>query len=87
MIIFGVFGYLTQKFGFEGAPFLLGIILGPKLETAFRQSFLYGDPFIFFKRPISVVLIIASLFFLLIALFPKIAQKRKELETPQEEKL
>ena len=52
MIIFGVFGYLMQKFGFEGAPFLLAMVLGPMMEANYRRSFVYGDPLIFFKRPI-----------------------------------
>jgi putative tricarboxylic transport membrane protein len=80
MVGFGVFGYLMRKFGFEGAPFLLAIVLGPMLEVSFRQSLLTGDPFIFFKRPISAVLIAISLFMLISPIFPKIAQKRKKME-------
>ena len=80
MIVFGVFGYLTRKFGFEGAPFLLAMVLGPMLENALRQSLVYGDPIIFFKRPISAVLLTINLFMLILAIFPKIARKRKELE-------
>jgi putative tricarboxylic transport membrane protein len=52
MLIFGVFGYLMRKFEFEGAPFLLAMVLGPMMEIAFRQSLIYGDPLIFFKSPI-----------------------------------
>jgi putative tricarboxylic transport membrane protein len=33
MVIFGVLGYLMRKFGFEGAPFLLALVLGPMLEV------------------------------------------------------
>ena len=33
MLIFGFFGYLMRKFGFEGAPFLLALVLGPMLEV------------------------------------------------------
>jgi putative tricarboxylic transport membrane protein len=80
MIVFGVFGYLTRKFGFEGAPFLLALVLGPMLENALRQSLVYGDPLIFFKHPISAVLLTINIFLLMMAIFPKIARKRKELE-------
>ena len=87
MIIFGVFGYLVQKFGFEGAPFLLAMVLGPMMEANYRRSFVYGDPLIFFKRPISGFFLAASLFLLVTALFPKIMGKRKKLEVFKEEEL
>jgi putative tricarboxylic transport membrane protein len=79
MVGFGVFGYLMRKFGFEGAPFLLAMVLGPMLELSFRQSLLYGDPLIFFKRPISGVLLVISILLLITPLFPKIFRKREEL--------
>jgi putative tricarboxylic transport membrane protein len=76
---FGVFGYLMRKFNYEGAPFLLAMVLGPLLETAFRQSMLYGDPFILFKRPISMVLLIIGLFLIVSPIFSGIAQRRRKL--------
>jgi TctA family transporter len=48
-------------------------------ETAFRQSMLYGDPFILFKRPISMVLLIVALFLIISPIFSGIAQRRKRL--------
>lgn len=78
MVIFGVFGYLIRKFGFEAAPFLLGMVLGPLMEVAFRQSLLYGDPFIFFKHPISAFLLVVSLVLLISAGFSQIAQRKKK---------
>jgi putative tricarboxylic transport membrane protein len=85
MIIFGVFGYLIRKFGFEGAPFLLAMVLGPMMEIAFRQSLIYGDPFVFFKRPISATLLIIALFLLITPLFSMITRKRKQLREVLEE--
>jgi putative tricarboxylic transport membrane protein len=85
MIGFGLFGYMMRKFGFEGAPFLLAIVLGPMLELAFRQSLFSGDMLIFFKRPISLSLLAISLFMLLSPLFPAISRKRKSLEKVLEE--
>ena len=79
MIIFGIIGYLMRKFDFEGAPFLLGMILGPLVETNFRQALLYGDPFIFFKRPFSAILLTVSLFLIATSVFSGAAQKRKEI--------
>ena len=85
MVIFGVFGYFIRKFGFEGAPFLLAMVLGPMMEIAFRQSLIYGDSLIFFKRPISAALLIISFFLLITPLFSKITRKRKELSEVLEE--
>jgi len=80
MVIFGVFGYLMRKFEFEGAPFLLAMVLGPMMEIAFRQSLIYGDPLIFLKRPICAVLLIVTLLLLITTLSPKIVRKLKKME-------
>ncbi len=54
-VIFGIAGYLMQKFGFEAAPLALAFVLGPMLETALRESLqISGGSFaILFTRPIS----------------------------------
>ncbi len=85
MVVFGIFGYLIRKFNYEGAPFLLAMVLGPMLETAFRQSMLYGDPLILFKRPISMVLLVVGLFLIISPIFSGIARRRKRLEQVLEE--
>ena len=58
MTIFGVVGYLMKKFHYEGAPLILGLVLGPLMENAFRRSLVMskGSFSIFFQRPISMVL-------------------------------
>ena len=45
MLGFGVLGYVLRGWAYEGAPLLLGLVLGPKLEVAFRQSVMisHGD--------------------------------------------
>ncbi|MFB3883881.1 MAG: tripartite tricarboxylate transporter permease [Thermodesulfobacteriota bacterium] len=85
MILFGIFGYFTRKFEFEGAPFLLGMVLGPIIEMHFRQSLLYGDPLIFFKRSISVVFLSISLFLLITGFFRTFKKKREQLQRALEE--
>lgn len=57
MVLFGIVGYLMQKFGFEPAPLALAYVLSPMLEVALRQSLsISGGSFgIFFTRPISGV--------------------------------
>jgi putative tricarboxylic transport membrane protein len=68
MLLFGGLGFLLRKLDYEGAPLLLALVLGPKLEVAFRQSLMisHGDFDIFINRPISMGLLAATLIFLLI---------------------
>jgi putative tricarboxylic transport membrane protein len=67
MIIFGIVGYLFEKFHYERAPLMLAFVLGPILEYNLRQSLLMsqGSFLIFLERPISAVTaILAILFFI-----------------------
>jgi putative tricarboxylic transport membrane protein len=56
-VIFGVIGYLMKKFSYEGAPLVLGLVLGPLMENALRRSLIMskGSLAIFFQRPLSLV--------------------------------
>lgn len=56
LLLFGIIGYLMRKFKFEPGPLVLAFVLGPILETSFRQSLIMsnGDASIFLTRPISV---------------------------------
>ncbi|MFC1817023.1 tripartite tricarboxylate transporter permease [Thermodesulfobacteriota bacterium] len=67
MLVMGMVGYVLSKLRFDASPLVIGLILGPLLESSFRES-LYlsrGDPLIFFQRPISV-LFIGALFLVLL---------------------
>ena len=49
---------------FEPAPLLIGLVLGPLLETYLRRSLIvsHGNVLVFFERPISaVVLVLAAI--------------------------
>jgi putative tricarboxylic transport membrane protein len=63
MLIFGFIGYLMRKFEYEGAPFLLALVLGPLMENNLRESLLIskGSFSIFFNRPISAVILACAL--------------------------
>jgi len=63
MLLFGLVGYLFRKFDYEGAPLILGFVLGPMLELNLRQSLLLskGSFQIFFTRPISAVALILAI--------------------------
>jgi putative tricarboxylic transport membrane protein len=66
-IIFGMVGYLMRKFAYEPAPLVLGLVIGPLLETAIRRSMIMsrGSFAIFFSRPIAAVFIGLALLMLL----------------------
>jgi putative tricarboxylic transport membrane protein len=63
MIFFGIVAYLMRKFGFEPAPFVMGLVLSPIFENSFRESLVLSDGsfMTFITRPISSILVIAGL--------------------------
>ena len=63
MVVFGVIGYLFERFRFPIAPLVLGVILGPLAETNFMTTMIsYGNDWtIFFTRPISGVIMAIAL--------------------------
>jgi len=54
----GVFGYIVRKLDFPIAPLAIGFVLGPLLETSFRQSIMVsqGSVATFFASPIALSL-------------------------------
>jgi len=79
MWIFGVIGYVMRKTGFPLAPVVIGRVLGPIIEPAFKRSLIISDGSIgiFFTRPISLFIIIAVVAILLRPLFRKKEVKAK----------
>jgi putative tricarboxylic transport membrane protein len=77
MLLFGALGFLMRKWAYEGAPLLLALVLGPRLEVAFRQSLMisHGDFGVFINRPISMVFLLATALFLIIPLIRMIFKK------------
>jgi putative tricarboxylic transport membrane protein len=67
MIVFGVVGYLMKRFAYEPTPMVLGLVIGPLLETAIRRSMIMskGHIGIFFQRPIAAFFMGAALLMLL----------------------
>jgi putative tricarboxylic transport membrane protein len=81
MLIFGIVGFLFRRVGFEGAPFILAMVLGPIMETSLRQSLLIsrGNFSIFFTRPICAVLMVLTAAFLI---SPLVTGKNKATKLP-----
>jgi len=77
MIIFGILSFFLKHLDYEPAPFVLALVLGPMMETAFRQSLLLskGSPEIFLTRPISGILMGGAFMMLVLPLF-KSARRR-----------
>ncbi len=71
--IFGVAGYFMKRYEFEGAPLILGLVLGPMFETALRRSLVLsgGTLAIFFTRPLSAVFLLIAVVLLISPLFAK----------------
>lgn len=77
---FGLIGYVWSKLRCEGAPLLLGLVLGPMMEEHFRRALLLsrGDYSTFFTRPLSASLLALALLLVLVVALPSIKKKRAE---------
>ena len=77
---FALLGYIFTKLGCEGAPFLLGFVLGPLMEENLRRSMVlsFGDPTIFLRRPISLTILLLSLALVLLIVLPTFRKTREE---------
>jgi putative tricarboxylic transport membrane protein len=77
---FGMLGYVFTKLGCEGAPLLLGFVLGPMMEENFRRSLLLsrGDYTVFFTRPLSLGLLLAAVALVVLVALPSIKSRREE---------
>lgn len=76
----GLLGYYMRKNQYPIEPLILGLILGTRMEQAYRQALIIsrGSPLIFFQKPISLALLILALLFLLL---PAILERSKHLRT------
>src|SRR6476619_3393424 len=77
---FAAIGYLFYKLSCEGAPLLLGFILGPMMEENLRRALLLsrGDWSVLVTRPLSAGLLAAALLLVVIVALPSIKAKREE---------
>lgn len=70
-IVLGLIGYFMSRGGFPMAPVVLGVVLGPMLESELRRSLIMsrGDWSIFYTRPITLFFLILSLMIILSTLY------------------
>lgn len=77
-IAFGIIGYLFYKFSIPTAPFILASILGSMMESNYINSMVYtGSSMVFFTRPISCVLAIISIIFVVWPYISPLFKKKK----------
>ncbi len=78
--VFGFFGYMLIKFGYEAPPLLLGFVLGRLMEEKLRQALVIsrGSLMTFVERPLSGGLLVLAVLVLVIAILPNIRNKREE---------
>jgi putative tricarboxylic transport membrane protein len=78
LLAFGLAGYAMVKFGFPLAPFILGVILGDQIEINLIRAIMTDpNPWLFLTRPISGVLIGASVASVLVALWQHHRQQQR----------
>jgi len=74
----GAGGYALRRLRYDVAPVVLGFILAPMLEMAFRQSLAMsgGDYAIFFERPIATALLAIGILVPFVGLVPSLLRRR-----------
>lgn len=86
LVLFGGFvGYLMKLSGFPFLPAILGVVLGPLVESNYRRSLELsgGDHAIFLEDNIAIGLLIAALLFVVIALAREWRDARKAKRAEQ----
>ncbi|CDM25561.1 tripartite tricarboxylate transporter permease [Castellaniella defragrans] len=75
---FGLVGYVWSKLRCEGAPLLLGLVLGPMMEENFRRALLLsrGDYTTFVSRPLTASLLAAAVLLVVLVALPSIRKQR-----------
>jgi len=68
MLVIGIGAFFLRRRGYQMAPFVLGLVLGPLLDKSLRRGLVLSDGSIapFFTRPISTAFAIVTIFTLLL---------------------
>jgi putative tricarboxylic transport membrane protein len=81
MFAIGVVGFFMRRYDFPVGPMILGVILAPMMEEAFRQALQVsqGDLTVFLTRPISAVLLLTAVAALVLPYVPALFGHGKRL--------
>ncbi|TFY98335.1 tripartite tricarboxylate transporter permease [Ramlibacter humi] len=68
MLFIGVLAFFLRRRGYEMAPLVLGLVLGPLLDKSLRRALVISDGSLgpFFTRPISMVFAAVTIFTILL---------------------
>ncbi|HKX38613.1 MAG TPA: tripartite tricarboxylate transporter permease [Burkholderiales bacterium] len=79
IVVFGVIGYLCERFRFPITPMVLGVILGPLAETNFMTTMIsFGNDWtVFFTRPVAGTVMAIAFLTLAFPLARQLAARRK----------
>jgi len=76
MFLFAILGFIMEKYHYAIAPMVLGLVLGPIIEPAFRRALMMQeyDLIGIVTRPVTGMLLIVSILMILV---PILLQLRK----------
>jgi len=79
VLVGGLTGYLMRVCGFPFLPAVLGVVLGPMVESNYRRSLLLsdGELSIFLEDPIAIGLLATAVLFVVISLARELRDMRK----------
>ena len=77
MLAFGALGFGMNRFGYPAAPLVIGLVLGPLLESNLRRALLLsgGELDIFVQRPISATILAVNALVLIAVLVRTVRRK------------
>ena len=80
MVIFGIIGYLFERFRFPITPMVLGVILGPLAESNFMTTMISfeNDWTVFFTRPVASAIMTVAIITLIYPLFRYLRQQHRQ---------
>jgi putative tricarboxylic transport membrane protein len=79
LALFGILGFVLRGLGYEPAPLVLALVIGPMMEAAMRESMMMyqGDITQMIFRPISgTIYLISALALIIPTILRVIKQKR-----------
>ena len=79
MFIFGLVGYLFDKFKYSSAAVILGLILGDLIENSLRKQIIIGDGSAmgFVTRPVALVILVVAILTFVWPMISKMISKSK----------
>ena len=78
LIVFAVIGIVMKKSGFDAAPLIVGLVLGPEMESSLRRGLVMskGSFASFLTRPISGIILAFTVLYLVYSFVSKMRKKK-----------